>query len=64
MRVDTEIFAAHNAALSKEPRFVIEIAFDEANTILWYFTSHADAALPGGSGLVSSVIQAFAEEMQ
>jgi len=64
MRVDTETFSAHNVALSKEPRFVIEIAFDEANTILWYFTSHADAALPGGGGLVPSVIQALSGTSQ
>jgi hypothetical protein len=57
VRTDTAVFAKHNAALSKEPRYVIEMAFDLANTVLWYFTSHADAALPGGGGIVTSVLE-------
>lgn len=64
MRPDTFIFATHNVALTKEPRFVVEVAFDEANTILWYFTSHADAALPGGGGLISTVIQEWSSASQ
>lgn len=57
MRTDTFLFKLHNTSLNREPRFVIEVAFDSANIILVYFTSHADVALPGGGQVVSSVIE-------
>jgi hypothetical protein len=46
MRLDNTNFSLLNAAPEKEPRYVIEIAFDTGATDLWYFTSHADALLP------------------
>ena len=64
MREDTDIFNLHNNEISKRLRVVIEVSFDTANTILWYFTSHADAALPGGGGLISSVISGFSGTSQ
>jgi hypothetical protein len=36
---------------------VIELAFDSASTILWYFTSHTDSALPPGASSILGVIE-------
>ena len=47
MRTDTVEFDNANKSAAREPRYVIEVAFDSANTDLVYFTSHSDAALPG-----------------
>lgn len=46
MRIDGENFSGQNEKQSKAPRYVIEVAFDDANTDLHYFTSHDDAQLP------------------
>lgn len=59
MRTDTVSFTEQNGALAKSPRYTIELAFDSANTILWYFTSHADAATPAGASVISGVIEAI-----
>lgn len=64
MRLDTGIFGQHNRARTKLPRYVSEVAFDSANTILWYFPSHADAALPGGASSVGPVISSFSGTSQ
>src|SRR6266508_3988053 len=64
MRTDTAAFASKNVALAKEPRYVIELAFDSANTILWYFTSHADAALPGGASAILNVVKGLSGTSQ
>ena len=53
MRIDSTNFSAKNKQLSKEPRFVLQIASDTAATDLTYFKSHADAATPSGA-VVSS----------
>jgi len=45
-------FAASNNSSVKEPRFTVEIAFDNANTDLWYLTSHADCEVPTGAANV------------
>lgn len=49
MRVDSANFIAKNKNLSKEARYVVQIAFDTAATDLVYFRSHDDAALPDGA---------------
>lgn len=64
MRTDTAIFAAKNVALAKRPRYVIELAFDSANTLLWYFTSHTDSALPGGASSILGVIEGMSGTSQ
>lgn len=56
MRIDTATFSRHNAELQKEPRFAFALSFDTANTVLWWFTSHSDTALPGGGGTTTSVL--------
>lgn len=53
MRTDTNNFTVKNSASAKRPRYVVEVAFDEDNTILWYFTSHPDTELPDGVSAVS-----------
>jgi len=57
MRQDNPVFAAHNESPNKSPRYVIEVAFDTANTDLHYFTSHSDAALPGGAVVTHGVVK-------
>lgn len=42
-------FAAANSAAAKDPRFTVEVAFDNANTDLWYLTSHKDCEVPPGA---------------
>jgi hypothetical protein len=61
MRLDNVNFATSNSNDAKSPKYVIEIAFDTANTDLHYFTSHDDALLPAGvttnktTGCISSL---------
>lgn len=57
MRADTANFAEKNLAPAKAPRYTIEIAFDAANTVLRYFTSHADCATPPGATTVANVVR-------
>jgi hypothetical protein len=64
VRTDTAAFAAKNVALAKRPRYVIELAFDAASTILWYFTSHTDSALPPGASSILGVIEAISGTSQ
>lgn len=64
MRTDTVLFTQKNTAKDKRPRYVIELAFDSANTILWYFTSHADTATPGGASVISKVVEGLAGTSQ
>jgi len=65
VRTDTALFAEKNTALFKRPRYVIELAFDSANTILWYFTSHANTPLPvGGSNIIQGVIEGLSGTSQ
>jgi len=64
MRADTAAFAAKNVALAKRPRYVIEVAFDSANTILRYFTSHSDSALPGGASSIMGVVEGLSGTSQ
>jgi hypothetical protein len=66
VRTDTPAFAKKNLELAKDPRYVIELAFDSASTILWYFTSHADAALPpsGVAGSILGVVQGLSGTSQ
>lgn len=54
MRTDTPVFGAYNAADSKEPRFVIRIAYPVDSL---YITSHS-----GISGVPGTVLQAALEE--
>lgn len=51
-------------ALAKRPRYVIELAFDSHNTILWYLTSHDDSALPGGALSILGVIEGISGTSQ
>ena len=64
MRADTAAFAAKNVALAKRPRFVVEVAFDSDNTILRYFTSHSDSALPGGASAILGVVEGLSGTSQ
>lgn len=57
MRADTAAFALANSAPFKEPRYVVELSFDSANTTLGYFTSHSDAALPGGGTVTHGTVE-------
>jgi len=64
MRSDTTNFIVKNSSVSKDPRYVVEIAFDSANIDLYYFTSHSDAALPGAALSVSGVIKGLSGTSQ
>lgn len=64
MRSDTAAFAAKNQATSKDPRYTVELAFDSANTILAYFTSHSDAATPGGGTTFAGVLEGLSGTSQ
>src|SRR5262245_54061593 len=64
MRTDTAVFQSRNTSPNKEPRFVFELAFDSANSTLRYFTSHSDAATPGGATVVGPVISGIATTSQ
>lgn len=59
MRVDTLPFVAKNLARVKRPRYVVEVAFDSANAVLWYFTSHTDSALPPGAQAILQVLESL-----
>ena len=56
MRTYNTNFSEVNRATAKEPRLVVEVSFDFANTDLYYFTSHPDAALPSGASSVSGSV--------
>jgi len=47
MRLDNDEFAEKNTRLNKEPIFVVEIAFDELNTDVMYFTNKTVTGLTG-----------------
>lgn len=64
MRVDTAAFVAKNTQLAKRPRYTIELAFDTANTILWYLTSHTDAATPPGAAIIANVVEGISGTSQ
>lgn len=64
MRTDTAAFYDKNTAPDKDPRYTIEIAFDSANTILRYATSHADAKHPTGATVIYSVVQGISGTSQ
>jgi len=68
LRIDNPTFASANESDSKEPRYVIEISFDSANTDLLYLTSHSDTETPAGAigaGIViENVIEGFSGQSQ
>lgn len=47
MRIDNATFAAANKDATKEPVIVVEVAFDSANTDLYYFCTHTVDGLSG-----------------
>lgn len=57
MRLDAENFITANTSSSKKPRYVVEISFDDANTDLYYITSHDDSALPSGALSIDGIIE-------
>lgn len=59
MRSDNSDFLEYNGSTSKEPRYTIEISFDDDNTDLYYFTSHADSATPAAATVIASVIESL-----
>jgi len=65
MRIDSALFAQKNVELAKDPRYVIVLSFDTANTVLWAFTSHSDAALPPGlTGSILGIVEGFSGTSQ
>lgn len=56
MRLDNEQFTIANRTEIKEPRYVIEISFDDAYTDLYYLTSHPVTSL-SGSNVIDDCIQ-------
>jgi len=56
VRQDNTAFADVNNNPVKSPRYTIEVSFDDANTDLYYFTSHSDAATPPAATVINSVI--------
>lgn len=57
MRSYNANFAAQQNAVTKSPRYVVELSFDNDNTDLVYLTSHADAALPNHVTSIKRVIE-------
>lgn len=49
MKTGTDNFTEKNSTLVQEPRFVVALSFDDADTDITYLTSHSDAAVPGGT---------------
>ena len=64
MRNDSANFTLENSLLNKEPRYIIEVAFDEANTDLVYFTSHSDAPLPASVTSYDGVLKNWSTTSQ
>lgn len=64
MRTDTSTFSIGNSAKAKRPRYTIELAFDAANTVLRYFTSHSDAQVPVGGTVIGTVIESISGTSQ
>lgn len=59
MRQGSAAFEALDKASAKEPRRVVAISFDSDNTIVWYFTSHTDTAVPPGASVISGVLDSL-----
>jgi len=57
MRTDSAAFTLLNDSPNKDPRYVVEVAFDTANTDLHYYTSHNDTATPTGAVVTKNVIR-------
>lgn len=49
MRAYSVLFNEKNSDLIKDPRYVVVLSFDIANTDLYYFTSHDDCEVPPGT---------------
>lgn len=47
MRIDSFEFNSYNKGQTREPRFVVELSFDSANTDIHYLTSHPISGLTG-----------------
>jgi hypothetical protein len=67
MRLDSPEFQSFNEGESREPRFVVELSFDDANLDIYYLTSHSIAGLAGNIlsdtlKMVSSTSQSISPE--
>ena len=49
MKTVSSAYHEKNHSRSAEPRYVFRLAFDNAETDLWYFVSHDDISLPVGA---------------
>jgi len=59
VRAYSVLFNEKNSGLNKHPRWVLEIAFDTANTDLYYITSHADCEVPPGTASANIIYGAL-----
>ncbi len=64
MRSYNPLFSVHNRSRSKNPYWVVEIAFDRDNTDLVYFTSHAEARSPDGAPVIHGVVDSISGTSQ
>lgn len=64
MRLDSAAFSVANGSLSKDPRYAIEIAFDDTATDVVYITSHDDTPLPDSVTSYKGVLKSFSATSQ
>jgi len=57
MRNYNSDFLVINESEEKEPRYAVEVSFDDANTDTVVLTSHDDCAVPDGATVIYSVLQ-------
>jgi hypothetical protein len=59
VRLDNASFRAQSGGGTKSPQYVVELAFDSDNTILWYFTSHANTPTADANTTIYGVLSAI-----
>ena len=64
MRSDSFNFFASNVQAAKDSRFVIEVSFDSANSVLRYFGSHDDCDYPASATVYDGLITDFSSTTQ
>lgn len=56
MRQDSPEFRADNFALTKEPRFFVEVSFDDSHSERLYITSHDNVPVPAGGVVLQNTL--------
>lgn len=55
MKIETDAYVSAAAKTTIEPRYVVELSFDDADTDITYITSHDDALDPGSIAAIDRI---------